>query len=69
MPAKKPISQAEAIKKADAFRLRMVYSQWYIWLYKDGKRVFDLGPFDYNIANVVATRSNLVDLDRLKSDA
>jgi hypothetical protein len=61
-------SQSHAIAKADGFKLRMVLGKWYIWLYKNGKRFADVGPFGYAIANTIAGRSGLTDLDRLTAE-
>ena len=61
-------SQSEAIAKADGYRLRMICGQWYIQLSKGDKRTVDLGPYNYAIANTIASRSGLKDLDRLTAE-
>jgi len=65
MAKSKVSSQSQAIAKADGYRLRQVFGKWYIWLYKGDKRTSDLGPYGYSIAQTIAGRSGLIDLDRL----
>lgn len=50
--------------KPDGYRLRMNGLRWFLFLECKGKRVEELGPFDYHEALYKAEDLNLPDLDR-----
>lgn len=61
------LMKEKAERKLDAFRLRMIFGEWFIYQYCEGKELERLGPLDWRTASskCEAMRSaNIQDLDR-----
>jgi hypothetical protein len=50
--------------EADGYRLRMIYGQWYILLYKGEEKLGAVGPWPYHEAQAEAAKLNIEDIDK-----